>query len=76
MTTCRNGGCDRPATVAVAIRAGFRLELRPVCDSCAASLRAMGYDIHPFDPGQPEWLRRAREDGRGLPARILERGVA
>lgn len=75
MTRCTHGGCPRPATVAVAIRAGFRLELRPVCGPCATALGALGYEVRPFDPGGPEWLRRAREGGRGLPARV-ERGAA
>lgn len=75
MSSCRNGSCGRPATKEIELRAGFRVDWRPVCTECAARLASLYPVQRPFDPGQPEWLRRAREDGRGLPVRI-ERGVA
>jgi len=75
VTPCANGSCGRPATKEIELRAGFRVEWRPVCNECAARLASLYPVQRTLDPGQPAWLRRARENGRGLPPRV-ERGAA
>lgn len=76
MTGCRNGSCGRPATKEIELRAGFRVDWRPVCTECAARLASLYPVQRPLDPDGPAWLRRARENGRGLPPRVERRGVA
>lgn len=73
MTPCRNGGCERPATKEIELRAGFRVEWKPVCNACAARLASMFPVQRLLDPGQPAWVKR--RDRVGLPAKV-ERFVA
>jgi len=70
---CVNGGCRRPSTIEIQV--GIRSsDWRPVCRPCAEALAGLYPEQRQLEPGQPEWVRRARENA--LPLRIDTRDVA